>query len=97
MLTARFQVWESPTGLTLWGVIGRKEVPWREAFQSLSSHWYGVAAREILKTYLNENSMDDLDIVLEQYPDHVVELTALDRCFGTVPHRNAVVWEVRSY
>lgn len=57
----------------------------------------GSAAKAVLRTYLNENSQDDLAILLEQYPDHVIELTILDACFGTVPHRNAVIWEVRRY
>lgn len=57
----------------------------------------GSAAKAVLRTYLNENSQDDLAILLEEYPDHVVELTILDACFGTVPHRNAVIWEVRRY
>lgn len=97
MLTARFQVWEGPDGLTLWGVLGHDTVPWRKAFGELSSHWYGTTALTILREYLNENSMDDLREVLDKYDGHVVELTALDRCYGTLAHRNAVVWEVRAY
>lgn len=57
----------------------------------------GCASRLVLRQLLNENSYDDLEILLEQYPDHVVELTALDCCYGTVPHRNAIIWEVRRY
>lgn len=59
--------------------------------------WEGSAADVLLKWILNENSYDDLMAVLDAFPDHVVELTALDNCFGTVPGRNAVVWEVRKY
>lgn len=58
---------------------------------------HGSAARLVLRSLLNENSFDDLQILLEEYPDHVVELTALDCCYGTVPHRNAIIWEVRKY
>jgi len=57
----------------------------------------GTAAYWALKAVLNENSYDDLMILLDEYPDHVVELSALDVCFGTVPGRNAVVWECRFY
>lgn len=57
----------------------------------------GTAAYWALKAVLNENSYDDLMILLDEYPDHVVELSALDVCFGTVPGRNAVVWEARKF
>ncbi len=57
----------------------------------------GSAARLVLRSLLNENSFDDLETLLDNYPDHVVELTALDCCYGTVPHRNGIVWEVRRY
>lgn len=97
MLTARFHAHYGCSGLIVWVVEGHREVPWRKAFETVSAHYEGVNARLVLRKYLNENSIDDLDIVLDKYQDHVVELTALDRCFGTVPHRNAVVWEVRRY
>lgn len=59
--------------------------------------WEGSGARALLRTVLNPNSLDDLLQLVESFPDHVVELSALDVRFGTVPHRNAVVWEVRKY
>lgn len=59
--------------------------------------WRGSSALHLLRTVLNPNSFDDLMVLLDEYPDHVVELSALNVCFGTVPGRNAVVWEVRRY
>lgn len=100
MLTARLQVHEEPGGLVVWAVEGYRDKGWRLVFDQengYSRHLYGVQARLILRRYLNQNSLDDLQILLDRYQGHTVELSALDRCFGTVPHRNAVVWEVRDY
>jgi hypothetical protein len=97
MLTARFQLIEDHSGLRLWWVKGRGEVKWRDAFKTLSRHDDGIVAWEVLRHYLNPNSYDDLKHVLNRFRGHAVEMTVLDRCFGTIPHRNAVVWEVRLY
>lgn len=93
-------VWDSPTGLVVYGI----EYPdtdagltWRNAMPTKGRHWFGTAAKMLLDRHLNENSRDDLRILLEQYPDHVVELSAIDACYGTEKHRNSIVWEVRRY
>lgn len=91
-------VWDSPTGL----VLECFEYPpiegsWRELMPTKAIGYTGVVANQILKRHLNANSLDDLEILLERYPNHVVELSALETCFGTVPGRNAVIWEVRNY
>jgi len=59
--------------------------------------WEGSAALLLLRTVLNENSFDDLMTLLDDYPDHVVELSATDKCYGTHPGRNAIIFEVRDY
>lgn len=59
--------------------------------------WEWSRARALLRHVLNGNSYDDLTDLLELYPGHVVELSALDCCFGTCRGRNAVVWECRKY
>lgn len=59
--------------------------------------WRNTQARCYFRAYMTPDSYDDLQILLESYPDHVVELSILDSCYGTVPGRNAVVWEVRKY
>jgi hypothetical protein len=84
-------------GLTVSGNVGPiKPGSWREHMKT-PKLWEGSRATVILGYHLNANSYDDLMILLEEYPDHVVELSALDHCFGTVPGRNAVIWEVRKY
>lgn len=90
-------IWDSPTGLELNGV----EMPprvhnWRELMRS-PTRWTGAVARHLLRKHLNPNSLDDLWCLLERYPGHVVELSAMECEFGVVPGRNAIIWEARAY
>ncbi len=94
-LVWRGEVWDTPNGLECHGVYGLRELKWRPAMSGHAVTTRGSAARALLRHVLNENSHDDLMCLLGEYPDHCVELTAMDRCYGTVPHRNACVWEVR--
>lgn len=92
------EVYRSELGLTLWYL----EYPprgsgWRKLFPAEGKMAYGTTAKMMLKRHLNDNSYDDMMILLDEYDGHVVEFSVLDRCFGTVPHRNAIVWEVRDY
>jgi hypothetical protein len=90
-------VWDSPGGLACYG----HEHPGRvHDWRVLMRHpreWRGLAARHLLERHLNPASMADLRAAMERWPGHVVELSAMGRNFGTVPGRNAVVWEVRAY
>lgn len=92
-------VWDSPTGLICSGVEYPKRVhDWRQLMnKGVPSRWEGLAARRLLQRHLNPNSYDDLVGILEGFPSHVVELSAMDVCFGVIPHRNAIIWEVRAY
>lgn len=83
-------------GLVCCGHVSPVPGSWRTHMRS-PDEWRGSAAWGLLRTVLNPNSLDDLRVLLDEYPGHVVELSALDRCFGTVPGRNAIVWEVRNY
>lgn len=83
-------------GLVACGNVNPADGSWREHMKH-PREWTGSAASVLLRHVLNENSYDDLLELLDDYPDHVVELSALDGCYGSVPHRNAVVWEVRRY
>lgn len=74
-----------------------KGASWREAMPRRGKRLTGLAAKMTLARHLNPSSLADLHALLEQYPGHVVELSACDRCIGTIPGRNAVVWEVRQY
>jgi hypothetical protein len=89
-------VWDSPTGLIVHGIdMPEKDANWRRDMPGKARMYEGVAARRLLRRRLNENSYDDLMELLELYPDHDVELSAMSICFGTLPHRNTIIWECR--
>ncbi len=83
-------------GLLCSGNLAPEPGSWRRHMLS-PRRWEGSAATAVLRSVLNENSYDDLMIVLDNHPDHVIELSALDICFGTVPGRNGITWECRLY
>lgn len=72
-------------------------IHYREALRVAGKMIYGVVANRILRHFLNENSYDDLMGLLEAYPGHAIELTCYNHCCGVLPHRNAIIWEVRQY
>ncbi len=93
-ITLWAEVWESPSGLVAYGI----EYPrgsWRKLMPTEGEQWEGITARAMLRKHLNANSLEDLRELLDKYPSHVVELSVAEECFGTVPHRNHIVWEVR--
>lgn len=94
-LTWRAEIFDAPGGLCCRHVVGHRETPWRRAFAEYGATADRSEARMLLRAHLNPNSFDDLLAVFDRHPGHVVELTALDRCFGTASHRNGVIWEVR--
>jgi hypothetical protein len=57
----------------------------------------GLTAKLLLDHFLWPASRDDLDALLDAYPDHVVEFSAHGCACGDQPHRNMLVWEVRAY
>jgi hypothetical protein len=96
-VTAMLNVWESPTGLVVEAVTDPPAgANWRQVMPSARTHTT-TTARLLLDRHLNANSRDDLRVLLDAYPGHVVELSAMNICWGTVPHRDAVCWEVRAY
>jgi hypothetical protein len=57
----------------------------------------GVAVRTLLDCYLDPSSRDDVDALLEMYPDATIELAAYSVDVGIIPGRNTLIWEVRDY
>lgn len=99
-VTAWLEVMESPDGLYVQGIeYPPRSLTWRVGMRDpkLLQLWHRTAAVMVLRRHLNENSLCDLFDLLEKYPSNVVELSALAQCFGSVPHRNGIIWEVRSY
>lgn len=91
-------VYENEQGLRVYGVEHPpKDASRRRLMPSEGRQHNELSARMLLKRHLNANSLADLEALLERWPDHVVELSACARCFGNVPGRNAIIWEVRLY
>lgn len=57
----------------------------------------GLTAKLLLETHLNPSSFADLEVLLDGFPDHVVEFSTYRFCLGDIPGRNTVIWEVRKY
>lgn len=70
----------------------------REMFsRNLATASTGLTARLKMKHYMNDNSLDEIDLLLEKYPGHVVEFTCYNMHLGILPGRNTIIWEVRAY
>jgi hypothetical protein len=70
-------------------------VPMRDALELGSNLVHGIEAVTTLRHYMDVNSYEWLQYLLDVYPDHVIEFSCFDRYWGTVPRRNTVFWEVR--
>lgn len=90
--------WDSPTGLSLHGLLAPPlGFDWRASMKTDQRSWHGTAARALLRSLMTPDSYEDMTDVFERYPGHVYEVSVFERCVGTRPGRNAVVWEVRAY
>lgn len=69
----------------------------RDALREEHSVIEGLRARLLIERSLTPASHLDWLILIDRYPDHVLEVSIYDRCIGDVPGRNALVWEVRRY
>lgn len=87
-----------PFGLRVFGTDAcARTLKWREALRETGREWLGVQAVEVLRRYLSANDYDDVCLLLDRYPGHVIEMTVCDREVGKIPGRRAVIWEVRAY
>jgi hypothetical protein len=54
-------------------------------------------ADHLIRSAMTPASYEDWQELITRYPGHVLEVSIYDRCLGDLPHRNALVWEVRRY
>lgn len=73
------------------------DVPMRDALNQGAQQVHGATARLLLRFYLNQRSYEWLEWLLDSYPNHVVEFSVFQKCWGTIPGHNTVFWEVRKY
>ena len=71
--------------------------PMREALDAESYSVSGVSAVLLLKSYMDANSYEWLEHLLDVYEEHIVEFSCYEKQWGTVLGYNVVFWEVRKY
>jgi hypothetical protein len=57
----------------------------------------GSTIRVLTRKYMDPSSQDDLDALLDLYPDATIEFTCFDVDVGNIPGRNTLFWETRDY
>lgn len=82
-------------GLELFASTARN-VAMREALKT-AKNYSGFMANMMLTETMCANSREWLGVLLERYPNHVIEFSTFSVWWGTVPFHNTVFWEVRKY
>jgi hypothetical protein len=67
----------------------------RPALESSGKQIYGISAVLVMRHFLLPADIDDIESLLDDYPDHVLEFSGFDRCVGIYPRHRSVVWELR--
>jgi hypothetical protein len=71
--------------------------PMKKALLEQQKTITGIKALLMLKQNLTPSSYDDLMELLELFPDDIIEFSTYEICFGDLPFRNTIIWEVRGY
>ena len=58
---------------------------------------HGLTALMLLKANMDASSLDDIAAIFQMFPETTIEFTTYSINVGIIPHRNTVIWEVRSY
>jgi hypothetical protein len=74
-----------------------KSGPMPEALKAESFTSYGLKSDLLIRNAMTQASYEDWQELLTLYPGHVLEVSVWEQCIGDLPHRNAIVWEVRMY
>ena len=65
--------------------------------QAKLEHRSPLVTKALLEKYMDPSSRDDLDALLDLYPDAAVEFSCFPFNVGVLPHRNTLFWETRNY
>lgn len=57
----------------------------------------GLQVKMYLQSIMTPASYHDVQDLLNEFSDSVIELSVYDRCLGSRPGRNTLIWEVRNY
>lgn len=70
----------------------------RDMFKAGYARNFGsIETRHIMRSYMDENSLSDVDDLLDLYPDATIEFACYRKTIGVLPNRNTIIWEVRDY
>jgi hypothetical protein len=69
----------------------------RDALKVAPQVAHGLRADLMIREAMTPASYEDWRELLVRYPGHVLEVSIYENCLGDLPHRNALVWEVRKY
>ncbi len=96
--TIQGEVCRTFRGMESFLAIGHGLPPMRQTIAAgLHRHYGYLQTRVLLGHYMDPSSRDDLEALLELYPDATVEFTCFDVNVGNIPGRNTMIWETRDY
>lgn len=76
----------------------RSGVRMREAMSAgLLKPMVGLVVPTLLDHFVDPASRDDIDVLLQMYPEATIEFAAYSCNLGFLPGRNTLIWEVRNY
>ena len=55
----------------------------------------GLQAKLLLQKNMTPESYEDLQILLETFPNDIIELSSWGKNIGNLPRRNSLIWEIR--
>lgn len=88
------ELMRTPGGLYFHGSTGKTTV--REAMLDGSAFdWSGFTPAAALRQGMTPESWQDIQEIFDLWPDAIIEFTVFSKCFGHLPNRNTVIWEVR--
>lgn len=77
---------------------GPTDLPMRRAMAAgLFRSYSGSEVLVLLDRYMDPSSRDDLEALLDLYPDATIEFGCFAVDVGLFPGRNCIFWEVRNY
>jgi len=95
LTTLQGEIQQTPDGLYLYYT--RVKKPMRDALRESAHEARGIIALEMLRAAFTVGDFEWMGVLLDRYPDHVLEFSTYSKAYGTIPGCRVVWWEVRSY
>lgn len=71
--------------------------PMNLGLKEQSLHAFGFKAKAILEHFLSPICLDEIYLLLNNFPESIIEFSTYSCPVGNLPNRNTVIWEVRNY